>query len=95
MEKAKVYFTQTLTSEKIIEMYNAMNKNLNEKIAIKVHTGEKGNQNYLRPEFLKPIIDYVKGTIVECNTAYNGARNTTDKHLQLMQEHGWIKVLMK
>lgn len=87
--KAKVYFTKEISSQKMIEMYNALNKELKGNIAIKVHSGEKGNQNFLRPEFMKPIIDYVKGTVVECNTAYDGARNTTDKHEQLMQDHGW------
>lgn len=87
--KAKVYFTKEISSQKMIEMYNVLNKELKGNIAIKVHSGEKGNQNFLRPEFMKPIIDYVKGTVVECNTAYDGARNTTDKHEQLMQDHGW------
>jgi uncharacterized Fe-S center protein len=66
-----------------------LDKKLTGNIAIKLHSGEKGNQNYLRPEFCKPIIDKLNGTVVECNTAYEGARNTTEKHINLMKEHGW------
>lgn len=91
MTKAKVYFTKEITSTKLIEMYKAVNKELPGKIAVKVHSGEKGNQNYLHPEFLKELIDYVKGTVVECNTAYEGERNTTEKHQKLMNEHNWSK----
>ena len=72
-------------------MYKILNKPLQGKVGVKIHSGEKGNQNFLRPEFLKPIVDYVKGTIVECNTAYPGARNYTDKHKALMEEHEWTK----
>jgi len=92
MEKAKVYFTKELTPESVVKMFKVMNKELTGKVAVKVHSGEKGNQNYLRPEFLKPIIEYVNGTIVECNTAYEGQRNTTEKHKELMKEHGWSEV---
>jgi len=91
MKKSKVYFTKKLTPESLVEMYKAVGKELTGKLAVKVHSGEKGNQNYLRPEFLKQLIDYVNGTVVECNTAYNGARNTTDKHIKLMEEHEWSK----
>lgn len=91
MEKAKVYFTKTITPEKVIEMYLIMGRELPGKVAVKVHSGEKGNQNYLHPEFMKPAVDYVKGTVVECNTAYEGARNDTHKHRELMEEHGWTK----
>lgn len=91
MEKAKVYFTKTITPEKVVEMYKVLNKNLEEKVAVKVHSGEKGNQNYLHPEFMRPIIEYVKGTVVECNTAYQGERNTTEKHKELLDNHGWTK----
>ena len=80
MEQSKVYFTKEITPEMVIKIYEAVDKKLTGKIAVKVHSGEKGNQNYLRPEFLKPMIDYVGGTVVECNTAYSGARNSTDKH---------------
>ena len=87
--KSKVYFTKEITKEKIVEMFKLLNKDLKGNVAVKVHSGERGNQNYLRPEFLKPIIDYVNGTVVECNTAYEGARNTTEKHKELIKEHGW------
>ena len=89
MEKSKVYFTKTITPEKVVEMYKILNKELCGKVAVKVHSGEAGNQNYLHPEFMKPIIEYVNGTIVECNTAYEGERNTTEKHKKLMEKHGW------
>jgi len=92
MEKAKVYFTKELTPESVVKMFKVMNKELTGKVAVKVHSGEKGNQNYLRPEFLKPIIEQVNGTIVECNTAYEGQRNTTEKHKELMKEHGWSEI---
>ena len=89
--KSKVYFTKTITPEKVIEMYGLLGKKLTGNVAAKVHSGEAGNQNYLHPEFWKPIIDYVGGTVVECNTAYDGARNSTEKHKKLMDDHGWTK----
>lgn len=89
MEKAKVYFTKTITPENVIRMYEALGQALPGKVAVKVHSGEKGNQNFLRPEFMKPMIEAVNGTVVECNTAYGGERNTTDKHVKLMEYHGW------
>ena len=89
MEKAKVYFTKTITPENVIRLYQALGKELPGKVAVKVHSGEKGNQNFLRPEFMKPMIDSVHGTVVECNTAYGGARNTTEKHRELIAYHGW------
>ena len=91
MEKAKVYFTKEITPEAVIKMYKALGKELPGKVAVKVHSGEKGNQNYLRPEFMRPMVEAVNGTIVDCNTAYDGARNSTKKHRQLMEEHGWSK----
>ena len=87
--KSKVYFSSTITPEKILELYKAVGKELPGKIGIKVHSGETGNQNFLRPEFWKPLIDFVGGTVVECNTAYEGTRNTTEKHKKTIQEHGW------
>lgn len=89
MSKSKVYFIKDINSENIVRIYKELNISLKEKVAVKVHSGEKGNQNYLRPEFLKDIINYVNGTVVECNTAYEGERNTTEKHKKLMEEHGW------
>lgn len=91
MEKSKVYFTKEITPESLVRVYEALGVNLKGKVAVKLHSGEKGNQNYLRPEFVKNIIDKVNGTVVECNTAYGGARNETSKHKELMQEHGWSK----
>lgn len=85
----KVYFTKDITSENLVKLYNILNKELKGKVAVKVHSGEEGNQNYLRPEFLKDIIEKVNGTVVECNTAYLGARNTTEKHEKLIENHGW------
>lgn len=91
MEKAKVYFTRELTPEKVVEMYKLLNIELKGNVATKVHSGEEGNQNYLKPEFWKPIVEYVHGTIVECNTAYPGERNSTEKHLKTIEKHGWNK----
>ena len=87
--KPTVYFSKTITPEKILELYKLLGKVLEGSTAIKVHSGETGNQNFLRPDFWKPLIDYVGGTVVECNTAYEGTRNTTDKHIKTMKEHGW------
>ena len=87
--KSKVYFSKEITPEKILELYNAVGYKLSGNVAIKVHSGEKGNQNFIKPEEWKPVIDSVGGTVVECNTAYNGARNTTKLHLQTLRDHGW------
>jgi len=92
MEKSKVYFTKKITKENLVEIYKKLKIELPGKTAVKVHSGEKGNQNFLKPEFLKNMIDYVNGTVVECNTAYEGERNTTDKHMKTMEEHGWSKL---
>lgn len=91
MEKAKVYFTKEISEESIVKMYDALGIKLPGKVAVKVHSGEEGNQNYLHPEFMRKIIEHVNGTVVECNTAYEGARNTTEKHKKLMEDHGWSK----
>ena len=88
---SKVYFAKTITAEKVLEMYKLLGKELNGNVAIKVHSGEEGNQNFLRPDFWKPVVDYVGGTVVECNTAYKGQRDTTEKHLKLFEKHGWSK----
>lgn len=85
----KVYFIREIIPENVIKAYDLLNKKLEGKIAVKVHSGEKGNQNFLHPLFLKPIVEHVNGTVVECNTAYAGARNETSKHLALLKEHGW------
>lgn len=91
MEKAKVYFTKELSPESVVKMFKILNKDLSGTIAVKVHSGEEGNQNYLRPEFMKPMVEYVNGTIVECNTAYDGERNSSRKHKRLLEKHGWSK----
>ena len=88
---SKVYFSRTITAEKVLEMYKLLGKELTGNIAIKVHSGEEGNQNFLRPDFWKPVVEHVGGTIVECNTAYRGARDNADKHLKLFEKHGWSK----
>ena len=91
MEKSKVYFTKEITPEAMIKLYEKLGVKLPGKVAVKLHSGEEGNQNYLRPEFVKPMVEYVNGTVVECNTAYDGARNTTEKHKKLLEEHNWNK----
>ena len=91
MEKAKVYFTSEITPESVVKIYERLGVELQGNVAVKLHSGEKGNQNYLRPEFVKAIVEKVNGTVVECNTAYGGARNSTEKHKKLMEEHGWTK----
>lgn len=89
--KSKVYFTKRTDAEALLKLYEALGVSLKGNVAVKLHSGEKGNQNYVRPEFVQPIINLVHGTVVECNTAYDGARNTTQKHIELMREHGWSK----
>ena len=89
--KSTVYFSKTITPEKVLEMYKLTGKELTGKIAAKVHSGEKGNQNFLHPAFWKPVIDALRATVVECNTAYEGERNETYKHIKLLEEHQWPK----
>lgn len=91
MEKAKVYFTKDLTSNGLIKIYDKLNANLEGKIAVKLHSGEDGNQNFLKPEFVKELVDHVNGIVVECNTAYPGARTNNKDHWDLMEKHGWSK----
>ena len=91
MDKSKVYFIKEITPENIIKAYEVLGKKLPGKVAVKMHSGEKGNQNYLRAEFVKDVIHHVNGTLVECNTAYEGARNSTEKHRKLIEEHEWNK----
>ncbi len=90
--KPKVYFSKNITPEKVLELYKLLGKELPGKVALKVHSGEKGNHNFLGPDFWKPLIDEVGGTIVECNTAYAGERDTTEKHLELFKYHGWSEM---
>jgi uncharacterized Fe-S center protein len=89
--KSKVYFTKDLTPEGVVKVYKALGAELGENVAIKLHSGEKGNQNFIGPDFWRPMIELVGGTVVECNTAYNGQRNTTERHRRLMDDHGWTK----
>ena len=89
--KPTVYFSKTISADKVLELYKMLGKNLEGRVAIKVHSGEKGNQNFLRPDFWRPVVDYVGGTVVECNTAYPGERNTTERHRRLIADHGWTK----
>ncbi len=88
--KSTVYFTRDLSPEAVLRLYDALGVQLPGKVAVKVHSGEPGNQNFLRPGFWKPMIDKVGGAIVECNTAYDGERNTTRAHKITMEKHGWV-----
>lgn len=95
MAKSKVYFTKNTGPKSLVRLYEKLGKKLEGNVAVKLHSGERGNQNFLRPEFVKPIIDEVNGTVVECNTAYGhdmgGARFNTVEHLEVMREHGWTQ----
>lgn len=87
--KSKVYFSKNITPEMVLRLYEMVGKELPGRVAVKVHSGERGNQNFLKPDFWRPVVERVKGVVVECNTAYEGQRNTTEKHLKLIDEHGW------
>ena len=91
MGKSKVFFTKEITPEAVLKLYEALEVTLPGKVAVKVHSGEVGNQNFIRPSFWQPMIQKVNGTIVECNTAYEGARNTTKAHWETMKLHGWTE----
>ena len=91
MSKSKVYFSKVITPERVVDMYKFLGIELVDKVAVKVHSGEEGNQNYLHPEFMKNMVEYVNGIVVECNTAYSGERNSTEKHLHLLNSHEWTK----
>ena len=90
MEKAKVYFTKDLSSHSLVKLFDLLDKKLEGNVAVKIHSGEEGNQNYLRPDYLKEIVEHVHGTVVEANAAYEGERDTSEKHLKLLKEHGWL-----
>ncbi len=92
MARSKVYFTREITPQAMVRMYETLGIKLPGRVAVKLHSGEVGNQNFLRPDFMKPVIDHVKGTIVECNTAYEGQRNTTEAHKATMKLHGWTDI---
>lgn len=87
--KANVCFSREITPEKVVALYRAVGRELPGKVAVKLHSGEQGNQNFLGPDFWRPMIEAVHGTVVECNTAYEGERNTTEKHRRTMIKHGW------
>lgn len=89
--KSKVYFSRTITPEKVLELYKMAGHPLTGNVAIKLHSGETGNQNFLKPAFWKPVIEHVGGIVAECNTAYEGTRNTTEKHLKTIDAHGWSR----
>lgn len=94
--KSKVFFSSEITPEKVVELFHAAANDLPGgilpgKVAVKLHSGEPGNQNFLKPEFWQPVVNDVHGTVVECNTAYDGGRNTTEKHRETMEKHGWSK----
>lgn len=90
--KSKVYFINNCEKESVMKLYNALGKRLKGNVAVKVHSGETGNQNFLRPEFWQEIIQEVGGTVVETNTAYEGTRNSTEKHLETLEQHGWSRL---
>ena len=89
--KPKVYFTKEITPRSVLKLYETLGVELTGNVAIKVHSGEQGNQNFLRPDFWKPVIDRVGGTVVECNTAYEGSRDTTVRHKKTLEKHGWLE----
>lgn len=89
--KSKIYLSREITPEKTVELFDLCQKRLKGNVAVKLHSGEVGNQNFIRPDFWKPIIEHVGGTVTECNTAYEGERNTTEKHLKTLEKHGWSK----
>ncbi len=92
MGKSKVYFTKDITPEAVLKLYDALGASLPGKVAVKLHSGEVGNQNFIRPSFWQPMVQKVNGTIVECNTAYEGKRNTTEAHWETMKLHGWTEI---
>ncbi len=91
MSKSLVLFSKDISSEGLVNLYKKLGVNLSGKVAVKLHSGEEGNQNYVKPMFVKDLIDYVGGTVVECNTAYAGERNSTSKHNKVMDNHGWSR----
>ena len=90
--KPAVYFSSVITPEEVLKLYQKLGAALPGKVAVKVHSGEIGNQNFLRPDFWKPMVDAVNGTVVECNTAYPGGRDTSEHHLKTLQTHGWSQM---
>ena len=89
MEKAKVYFTPEISAAALQQIYQALGVQLKGKVAVKISTGEPGGHNFLQPALIKDLVQQLQGTIVECNTAYEGRRNTTEAHWQAIREHGF------
>lgn len=92
MEKAKVYFSKEISSESLVRIYEKLGIKLDGKVAVKISTGEPGGNNYLKPELIKDLVKKINGVIVECNTAYEGRRNTTEEHLKVVKEHGFTDI---
>lgn len=92
MQKSKVYFTKEITPDAVLRLYDALGAGLTGRVAVKLHSGEVGNQNFIQPDFWQPMVQKVGGTIVECNTAYEGKRNTSKAHWETMEQHGWTKI---
>ena len=92
MEKAKVYFTRKITPESLVSLYEKLGVSLPAKVAVKLSTGEAGNPNYLNPDLIKDLVQKVDGTIIECNTAYEGKRFHSQDHWKVAQEHGFTKI---
>ncbi|MCI8617225.1 MAG: DUF362 domain-containing protein [Clostridia bacterium] len=92
MESSKVYFTKEITPESLIKIYEAIGKELTGKIAVKISTGEPGGHNFLSPNLIKNLVKKLDGTIVECNTAYAGRRNTSEEHWKAIKEHGFLDI---
>ncbi len=91
MEKSKVYFSKEISSEKLIEIYEKLGIELDGNVGVKVSTGERGSKGYLKKDLIAPLVSKLHGTIIECNTAYDGARNTLEDHLEVAQEHGFTE----
>ena len=92
MQKAKVFFTKTITPESLMNIYKALGRELHGKVAVKISTGEPGGHNFLQPSLIAPLVQKLQGTIVECNTAYEGRRNTSEAHWQTFKDHGFAAI---
>lgn len=89
MAKSKVYFTKKITPEGLQKVYNALGVELPGKVGVKVSTGEDGAKGYLKADLIGPFVKSLNGTILECNTAYPGARNTAEDHIKVAEKHGF------
>ncbi|MCD8235193.1 MAG: DUF362 domain-containing protein [Prevotellaceae bacterium] len=91
--KPKVYFTKNISSDALMRIYNALGRKAEgKKVAVKISTGEPGGHNFLDPDLIEPLVKEVKGTIVECNTAYGGKRFSTEDHLKAAEAHGFTRI---